>query len=190
MASNTATSAVTTPAHTNHPSMQDVKEAFRGYTLQTQSWTLQGLRTWVRVVDCYDADTLTIIVPCKGDYLRYSSRVFGIDTSEMKSKLAENKLAAVRARNRMLQLCGVPNVALDRSYTRKEVQAMLQGDVFLVWVECGEFDKYGRVLVKVFRAPEDATPLGDVLIAEKLAYPYYGDTKLTETQQNAYRTDA
>lgn len=131
----------------------------------------------------YDADTLTIILPLQSGYFKFSGRVHGIDTSEMKSKIAENKITANKARNRMLQLCNVHNVSLEKTYTRKEVQAMLSQDVYLVWIKCGDWDKYGRLLVQVYKDKEDLTELGSILIEENLAYPYFGETKLTESQQ-------
>ena len=163
--------------------MEPTKELFRAYDVKTPAWSLQGRTLWARVVDMYDADTLTIILPLQSGYFKFSGRVYGIDTSEMKSKLSENKANACKARNRMLQLCNVPNVSLEKQYTRKEVQALLSQDVYLVWVKCGEWDKYGRLLVQVYQNNTEPKELGTILIEENLAYPYFGETKLTETQQ-------
>lgn len=139
---------------------------------------------WCRLVDVYDGDTLTAIMPVGTEYYKFACRVYGIDTSEMKSKQADNKANAYRARNRMLQLCGVQNIQTDKPYTRKEIQAMLNDSVHLLWVKCRDMDKYGRVLLDPFRTPDEATPLSTILIQENLAYPYFGETKLTETQQS------
>lgn len=163
--------------------MDAVKELFRTYDCKTPNWSLQGRTLFARLVDMYDADTLTIILPLQSGYFKFSGRVHGIDTSEMKSKIAENKITANKARNRMLQLCNVHNVSLEKTYTRKEVQAMLSQDVYLVWIKCGDWDKYGRLLVQVYKDKEDLTELGSILIEENLAYPYFGETKLTESQQ-------
>ena len=174
--------------------MQTVKDEFRPFSCKTPGMSLAGKKMWARVVDVYDADTLTIVLPAFNGYYRFSGRVYGIDTSEIKSKVAENKASANRARNRVLQLLGVPNAALERVYSRKEVQAMLQEDVFLVWVVCGDFDKYGRLLITPYQVQDVQTAqpdeggrvsIGDVLVREKLAYPYFGETKLTEAAQAA-----
>lgn len=169
--------------HSRSRMMDPIKESFRIYDYKTPSWSLQGRVMWARLVDMYDADTLTLILPLQSGYYKFSGRVYGIDTSEMKSKLAENKANAYKARNRMLQLCNVPNISLEYSYTRKEIQTLLAQDVYLVWIKCGIWDKYGRLLVEVFTNNEDSTDLGKVLIEENLAYPYFGETKLTESQQ-------
>lgn len=162
---------------------EDVKDSFRPYDNKTPIWSLEGRNLWARLVDMYDADTLTIILPLQSGYFRFSSRVFGIDTSEMKSKLSENKATANRARNRMLQLCNVPSIDLNKAYTRKEVQSLLSKDVYLVWVRCRDWDKYGRLMIQVYASEKDTKELGSILIDENLAYPYYGETKLTEAQQ-------
>lgn len=163
--------------------MDSTKELFRSYDMKTPAWSLQGRTLWARVVDMYDADTITLILPLQSGYFKFSGRVYGIDTSEMKSKITENKTTANKARNRMLQLCNVPNVSLEKIYSRKEVQALLSQDVYLVWVKCGDWDKYGRLLVQVYPSDIEPKELGTVLIEENLAYPYFGETKLTESQQ-------
>jgi endonuclease YncB( thermonuclease family) len=163
--------------------MDTVKATFKPYDYKTPNWSLQGRTFWARLVDMYDADTMTLILPLQTGFYKFSGRVYGIDTSEMKSKLVENKVNANKARNRMLQLCSVPEVSLEKIYTRKEVQAMLSQDVFLVWVKCGDWDKYGRLLVQVYKNDIEPKELGTILIEENLAYPYFGETKLTENQQ-------
>lgn len=146
-------------------------------------WSLRGRAMHVRVVDVYDADTITFVAELETGFYKFKGRVHGIDACEMKSKLDANRETAHVARNRLLQLCGVPCVSLDRVYAAREVQAMLEADVFLVWLRCGDFDKYGRPLVEVFGSDADVTSFGDVLISEGLAFPYFGSTKLTESQQ-------
>ena len=162
-------------------------EAFKAYGLKTPAWSLAGQSMWARLVDCYDGDTMTIVVSLPTGYYKFASRVLGIDTAEMKSKVVENKLSAQKARNRMLQLCGVDGIDINRLYTRKEVQTILADKVYMIWVNCSDFEKFGRLLIEPFSDPvtaaNPAATFGAVLVSEKLAYPYYGETKLTETQQ-------
>ena len=153
------------------------------FTLAGQ--TLPGL-----IVSCYDGDTLTIVLPVFGHCYKFTVRIDGIDTPEIKSRDAENKLRAVRARNRVLQLAGV-TIGLDVALTKKEVGEVLARVQPIVEVECKGFDKYGRLLA-VLR-PQRGHNMGlagptcpsfaDVLIAEKLGYVYGGATKLTEGEQ-------
>jgi hypothetical protein len=144
------------------------------FTLAGQ--TLPGL-----IVSCYDGDTLTIVLPVFGHCYRFTVRIDGIDTPEIKSKDPENKLRAIRARNRLLQLAGV-TIDLDAALTKKDVGELLNKAQPIVEVECKGFDKYGRLLSTLRMGPT-CPSFGDVLIAEKLGYVYGGATKLTETEQ-------
>jgi endonuclease YncB( thermonuclease family) len=72
---------------------------------------------------------------------------------------------------------------VDEASKKKEVASFLNDDVYLVWVHCLEFDKYGRALINVYSSPESIKSYSETLIEERLAYKYEGDTKLTEEQQ-------
>jgi endonuclease YncB( thermonuclease family) len=144
------------------------------FTLAGQ--TLPGL-----IVSCYDGDTLTIVLPVFGHCYKFTVRIDGIDTPEIKSKDAENKLRAVRARNRVLQLAGL-TIGLDAPLTKKEVGELLAKVQPIVEVACKGFDKYGRLLAVLSVGPT-CPSFADVLIAERLGYVYGGATKLTEAEQ-------
>lgn len=161
---------------------------FKNCTLHnTPALSLQGLATWARVVDVYDGDTLTLILPFKNEFFKFTCRMKGIDTCEMKSKNKENKQNAVRARNRLVQLCG-KQIDTETAYTRKQIQALLHEEVVLVWVQCHEFDKYGRLLADLFASETASDNFAKILISEKLGYQYEGDTKMTEEEQQTLMT--
>jgi endonuclease YncB( thermonuclease family) len=107
----------------------------------------------------------------------------GIDTCEMTSKDPAVKALAIKARNRLIQLATGAD-ALPEVKSDKDIISHLSKDVHLVWVECLDFDKYARPLVKLMRSPSDTKTFTDILIEEKLAYPYFGATKLSEQAQN------
>ena len=145
-------------------------------------FSLVGMHTWARVTGVYDGDTVTLALPIFGSVYRFSIRVNGIDTAEMKSKLHDNKLHAIRARNRLLQLVGM-SVGLDDDLKRREIDAMLAAQPCIIWVECGEFDKYGRTLCTLYKDPMKIESFADVLLREKLAYVYGGGAKQSEEEQ-------
>jgi endonuclease YncB( thermonuclease family) len=64
---------------------------------------------------------------------------------------------------------------------------MLQLDTYLVNILCGPLDKYGRLLGWIFDVSymlcQKSNSYNHILIREKLAYEYDGNTKLTETEQ-------
>lgn len=155
---------------------------FAGYTIDTPELSLKGIQTLARVVSVYDGDTMTLVIPFKGDCYKFNCRLAGIDTCEIKSKVQKNKDTAVQARNRLLQLMGLDVKELNAAYTRSQIQKMLSDTVTLVNIDCYDFDKYGRVLVDVYDKTR-TTNIVRCLLEEKLAYKYDGTTKLTEDQQ-------
>lgn len=166
-----------------NPALNIGMEDFSKYGLSTPSLSLEGMFTPARLVDQYDGDTNTLIIPFKGEYFKFTCRMLGIDTCEMKSKIKENKENAIRARNRVLQLVGLP-VDITAAYTRKKIQTMLDEQIVIVWVHCHGVDKYGRILGDIYTSSDSSEKsIAKMLIEEKLAYEYYGDTKLTEEQQ-------
>jgi len=65
--------------------------------------------------------------------------------------------------------------------SRKQIIDLFNNNISIVWIECLEFDKYGRLLANVFF--DKTKNIADILVSEKLAYRYDGGTKLTEEQQ-------
>lgn len=164
--------------------MTDNRDEFKKYGLKTPEWTLNGQKMWARIVDVYDGDTLTLILKLSTGFYKFSCRVYGIDTAEIKSKMIENKNSSQKARNRMLQLCGIPDIDINNLYKRKEIQMLLNEDIYMIWIECGDFDKYGRLLITPYKNSNDKIHLGKILIEENLAYEYLGGKKLTELEQS------
>lgn len=159
------------------------KEEFAGFNYtNTPAFSLTGLACWARMVACHDGDSPTFVFPYAGKMYRFLTRVHGIDTCEITSKDPALKERAVCARNRLIQLAtGCETLPVLKS--DKDIVAFLSNDVHLVWIECLDFDKYARPLVRVKRSPDDESSFADILIQEKLAYPYFGATKLTEKEQ-------
>ena len=108
----------------------------------------------------------------------------GIDTCEMKSKCDKNKELAKNARSRLLSLITVKDISETSTWNdRRKINNILNKGMYFVWVECFDFDKYGRLLASIYSDENSSESFSQVLIKEKLAYEYKGDTKLTEEQQ-------
>jgi endonuclease YncB( thermonuclease family) len=145
-------------------------------------FNLAGVKTYARVVSVYDGDTVQAVMPFGEQFYRFSVRINGIDTCEIKSKMVANKALAIRARNRVIDLVtqGVWNG--NENAKKTDVEGFLKKHVFVVWMECHDMDKYGRVLASLHS--DIGTPsFADTLVQEKLAYVYSGNTKLTEEEQ-------
>ena len=155
---------------------------FAKYNIHTPEFTLRGFNTLGRLVNIIDGDSLSIVLPVFGNFYKYSVRLNGIDTCEMRSKNSENKNLAIAARNALLEL--VTGHKVTDQTTRQLVQEILDKRVIVVFVECLDFDKYGRLLANVyFQMDNDRINLSDYLLKHKLAYEYTGNTKLTEGEQ-------
>ena len=70
------------------------------------------------------------------------------------------------------------------SAKKKSIKSYLENNVAVVWVKCGELDRYGRPLVDIRKTKDDRT-FTEILLEEKLAYEYGGKTKLGEAEQVA-----
>lgn len=161
--------------------ISSVKELYKQHGGNTPFFTLNGIKDYARVTEVYDGDTITIVMNISGSFLKFKCRMMGIDTCEIRSKNPKNKELAVKARNRLIQL--ITDKQVDDASKKKDVAAFLEDDVYVIWVHCLEFDKYGRALIHCFKSPESTKSFSDILVEEKFAYKYEGETKLTEEQQ-------
>jgi len=108
-----------------------------------------------QITKVYDGDTVTAVLDLGMSITRkVSCRLAGIDTPEIRTKVAGEKEAAYAARDR------VRDLILDKWVTVQSIQKP---------------DKYGRLLVKVWM--DDGTCLNDLLLMEKHAIAYNGGTK-------------
>jgi endonuclease YncB( thermonuclease family) len=145
----------------------------------TKPFSLAGRDTLARVVSVHDGDTLTAVLPFAGGFHRFAVRLEGIDACEVTSKAPANKRLAALARARLCALIsgciGCIGCIRDADFERR---------VHLVRLECGGFDKYGRILASVFHPySQDARSFNQTLVLERLAYVYGGKKKLTEAEQ-------
>lgn len=163
------------------------KEVFRQHGgSTTPEFSLNDIKTYARVISCYDGDSIGLVIPIFNTFYKFKVRLMGIDTCEMKSKNKSNKDLAIKARNRLLEL--ITKQAIDPQVinSKKHIDDLLHSDVHLVFVHCLEFEKFGRVLAHIYDNETSTKSYADILIEEKLAYKYMGDTKLTEEQQVAF----
>jgi|UniRef100_A0A6C0I740 endonuclease YncB( thermonuclease family) len=167
--------------------MKQLEEMFKNYDNNTTpSFSLNGQKMWGRVVSLYDGDTLTIALNVFTGIYKFSVRMSGIDTCEIKSKNDKNKEMACNARSRLLSLVTGKDVSeMTPLNDRKKINLYLNKGMYFVWVECQDFDKYGRLLANIYKDENDQpeNSFSAILIRDKLAYEYKGDTKLTEDEQ-------
>lgn len=150
----------------------------------TSYFTLCDTQTYARLVDIHDGDTITLVIFIFNHPFKFHVRLAGIDTCEINNKNSELKLKAMQARNRVLQLATNNTIS---SYTnKKDIIQELDNQVYLLWIECLDFDKFGRVLANVYTSQDKQQCFSTILLEEHLAYPYQGKTKLSEKEQLIY----
>jgi len=164
--------------------VKEIQELYKEYDNNTNNFTLNGQKLWGRVVSVYDGDTLTVVLNVFGGFYKFSIRMNNIDTCELKSKNIKNKELACIARSRLLSLITEKDISETSTLNdRRKINNVLNKNVYCVWIECLDFDKYGRLLANVYTNETSQESFSEILIKEKLAYEYKGDTKLTEEEQ-------
>lgn len=181
---------------TSQSGSDPIVERFRGHrsgNTRDLSRALEGTEAIARVVALHDGDSLTAVFDAFGDFYKIQVRLDGIDAPEMNSKTPANRRVAEMARERLLDMIadsggggggggGVRGTVESRGGNS---EAFLDGDVYLVRVQCGRCDKYGRLLGRLSSAYSDALSpsFNDQLVDERLALRYSGGAKLTDAEQ-------
>jgi endonuclease YncB( thermonuclease family) len=145
------------------------------------SFTLAGKRL-AKVVSCYDGDTFEAVIELGGQLWKFDCRMNAYDAPEIKplktmlNREAE-KQAAVRSKTALLSFV-CDGVDATKSYTNKELNAIVKLNKRIIELECKGFDKYGRVLVEIPLA--STIGLGAVnnwMIENNYGYAYSGGTR-------------
>lgn len=154
----------------------------------TKSFNLSGKILVGKVVDIHDGDTITCIFYIFEEYYKFKIRLGEIDTCEITSLDPKLKNKAIQAKIRLFNLITKNNDVKDVN----DVKEFLNKGNYIIKVICGDFDKYGRLLGWIYDKNSDIdkderknknNSFNHILINEKLAYLYYGNTKLSESDQ-------
>ena len=105
-----------------------------------------------KVVSVYDGDTIKCVFPLNDKFYKWNCRINGIDTPEIRTRSKLEKDMGYKARD----------------FLREKILKKM------VEIHCGEFDKYGRLLVNIKLDNQD---MSELLIKEGLAFRYDGGTK-------------
>jgi len=177
--------------------IQETIKKYEKYTMKTTPKLFAENDThYVRILDIYDGDTCTIALNLGNNIYKFSVRLKDIDTCELKSHSKQGLKNAFDARNRLFNLI-TKIVNFDNNMSRKQMCDILSNsqEVYIVVITTYGMDKYGRILVNMYDSTtyNGNDPLNksfsQILLDEKLAYPYDGRTKLTEDEQTVYLQD-
>lgn len=139
----------------------DLINATRG-----EDFSFEGQRFVAKVVDVYDGDTVRVRFYDRprpaGQLVQYRARMAGYDSPEMRPpKASPSRQAEIKA----------AHAARDALAGRL---AEIRPHPWVVEIECGAFDKYGRLLVTVYAAGEN---LNEWMVQNGHGVPYDGGTK-------------
>jgi endonuclease YncB( thermonuclease family) len=127
--------------------------------IETKKFSLDGLVKQCKIVKVYDGDTITANMHIFGKFYQFNIRMYGYDTPEIRNNDPEEKRKAQIA--------------------QKFLSSLLLDE--LVYVKCGEFDKYGRLLGEVFLAKnkiESEESVNKLMVLTGYGVAYYGGSKL------------
>ena len=152
-------------------------------------YSLDGMTMHGKVVDIYDGDTCKIVLLNDNKLQKFNCRLSGLDTPEMKPSLKKANrdkeiIHAKQCRNRLIQLvtncdCDI----LNSSITKKNVKKLLEINSKIITIKCGEFDKYGRLLVRLYSDETTEEEVNQILINEGFAKVYDGGSKSVFTYE-------
>ncbi len=155
----------------------------------TPEFSLCGLTLQGRILSCYDADTCKIALPLNDKFYKFTCRLNGIDTPEMKPRKdkpnRESEIVwAKKARAELLKLICEDELCsnFDNLDIKKdEVINILGKNKKIVKVNIFNFDKYGRLLVELYNKDENELvfnkSFNNILVEKNLAVNYDGGTK-------------
>lgn len=129
----------------------------------TKIFSLNGKFKLCKVVDIYDGDTCKVVFKVKGEIYKWNVRMYGYDSPEMRVSSRNPNRDVIKA-----------NAVKARDYLTNLVQKPDQ----LVYISCGNFDKYGRLLGTLYlsKNKEDVS-VNQMMINAGHGEPYYGGTK-------------
>lgn len=142
-------------------------------------FSLKNYKGYAKITSVYDGDTFTAIIRLDGRNLKFKFRTLGYDSAEMKPSLTmtnrtEHVYLAKLARDMFKQECGFDDRAPPESWNPLMCRNKVNG---LVWITCGNNDKYGRTLVTVYKKRGDEMSVNNKMISSGIVNVYDGGKK-------------
>lgn len=150
--------------------------------VDVHEFSLNNIKTVGKIVDVYDGDTCKIVIIINYVLYKFTCRLIGLDTPEMRPPLTKMNREleisnAHKSRNRLIQLSTSCNINIDSKIKKQECKELLDANTKIITVFCHEFDKYGRLLVSLYNEDEDDNSYNNILINEGFAKKYDGKHK-------------
>jgi endonuclease YncB( thermonuclease family) len=132
-------------------------------------FTFKGKTFIAKPCHFYDGDTFDSIFESNGQIIRYRCRCEGYDCAEIKPHVADKT-------NKEEVEAAAKEKKLAQAARLRFIQLVTAHPSGLCMIKCGEFDKYGRLLVQVFNGI-DTESVNSIMIKESHGKAYSGGTK-------------
>jgi len=127
-----------------------------------KKFSLEGQTKLCKVVSVYDGDTCNVVFDNNGVINRWNVRMNGYDTPEMRpSKKLPNR----------------DEIKQKAILSRDFLKSLIFNNEQLVYLKCGKFDKYGRLLGDIYINEDDKDSVNSLMIKSGHGYEYHGGTK-------------
>lgn len=128
----------------------------------TPEFSLKDRYKLCKVVNIYDGDTCKVVFSLNNELHKWNIRMAGYDTPEMRPSRSDPNRDAEKAA-----------AIISRDY----LKSLIMNENQLVYIKCGDFDKYGRLLGEIFINKGDETSVNQMMIDGEYGYQYGGGTK-------------
>lgn len=180
---------------------QEKEELLQCKNCNINDFSLKGKEFYCKVVNVYDADTCRAVFFLNGDLVKYTIRLKGVDSPEIRPPSSDKYrhfqiTAAKQSRNRLIQLCTDCQLEIESELSKSKIQKLINDNKKIIKIKCEEFDKYGRLLASLYtdidrysvgeineepvnkeKVPNKLFNINHKLIDEGFAYEYDGGTK-------------
>ena len=112
----------------------------------------------IKIIDVYDGDTVTGIVPVLNGKFKFKCRLYGFDSPEKKPPLSN------KDRDFEKYCADIAKFALSEKILHKTIKCKTY-----------KLDKYGRLLIEPF--DKRGNSITDYMIENNCGYEYFGNTK-------------
>lgn len=156
---------------------QDLRDKLCACPKDVPEFNFAGQNFFARVIGLHDGDSLKICLEVGGKLDKIMTRLEGIDTPEIRSKDPKEKALAIRARDYVAAWAMPDKFKVGGNYTEKELVAALWETPVIVYIKCGETEKYGRIISKFYKDDIEPHSLNELLKQNGFADSYDGGHK-------------
>jgi endonuclease YncB( thermonuclease family) len=127
-----------------------------------KTFTLENINKVCKIVDIYDGDTCRAVFEHNGEINKWTIRMNGYDSPEIRpSRKLENR----------------DEIKKKAIESKNYLKSIIMNESQLVYLKCGKFDKYGRLLGTILVNEHDTVSVNELMINNGYGYEYHGGTK-------------